>query len=74
MHTALLQNELYWSEVFSKTMGISMIVHFSGQRPPNNIVLIFMYFNNYPAVACIDVKYRLLYIFLRYKVSLGEYR
>ena len=41
-------------------MGISMIVHFNGRRPPNNLVLIFMYFINYLTVACIYVKYRLL--------------
>ena len=45
-----------------------MIIHFSGRCPTNNLVLVFMYFINYPTFACIDVKYRPLYIFLREKV------
>ena len=49
-------------------MGVRMIVHFSGQSPPNNLILIFIYFINYPAVACIYVKYRPLYISLWDKV------
>ena len=39
-HIAFLQSEWYWSKVGSKTMGISMIVHFSGWCPPNILVLI----------------------------------
>ena len=66
-HISLLLSELNWSKVVSKTMGISMIVHFCGQFPPNNLVLIFIYFNNYPAVACIHVEYHPLCILLRYK-------
>ena len=65
---ALLQSEWYWSNVGSKTMGISMLVHFSGQWPPNNLVLIFMYFINHPMVACINVKSHPIYIFLIDKV------
>ena len=56
IHSTILWSEWYWSKVGSKIMGISMIVHFSGRCPPNNFVLIFMYFINYPTVACIDVK------------------
>ena len=67
-HIALLRSEWYWLRVGSKIMDINMILHFSGQCPPNNIVLIFMYFINYPTVAFIDVKYRPIYIFLRDKV------
>ena len=67
-HSEILQSEWYWSKFDSKTMVISMIVHFSGRCPPNNLVLIFILFINYPMVACIDVKYRSLYIFLRFKV------
>ena len=48
-------------------MGISIIVHFSGWFPPNIIVLVFIYFNNYPTVACIDVEYHPIYIFIRDK-------
>ena len=40
-HASLLQSELYWSKVGSKTMDTSMILHFSGRCPPNNLVLIF---------------------------------
>ena len=40
-HSEILQNEWYWSKVFSKTMGISTIVHFSCWCPTNNLVLIF---------------------------------
>ena len=67
-HGVLLWSEWYWSKVGSKTMGISMIVHFSGRFPPNNLVLFCMHFINYPKVSYIDVKYRPLYIFLREKV------
>ena len=56
------------SKVGSKTMGISMIIHFSGQWLPNNSVFIFIYFINYPDVACIDVKYQPIYILLREKM------
>ena len=49
-------------------MDISMLVHFSVQFLPDNLVLISMYFINYPTVAFIDVKYRPLYILLRDKV------
>ena len=52
----------------AKKMRISMLFHISGRGPPNNIVLIFMYFNNYLAVTYIDVKYLSLYSFLREKV------
>ena len=64
-HSSLLRSEWYRSKVGSKTMGISMIFHFSGRCPTNNLVLVFMYFIYYPTVAYIDVKYRPLYIFLR---------
>ena len=33
-------------------MGNIMIVHFVGLYPPNNLVLFFMYFINYPEVYC----------------------
>ena len=49
-------------------MSISMIVHFNGLCHPNNLVLIFMYFINYPTVTFIDVKYHSLYISIRDKV------
>ena len=67
-HSALLWSEIYWSKVGSKTMGIRMMVHLNGRLPPNNLVLIFIYFINYPTFACIDIKYRPLYIFIGDKV------
>ena len=39
-NSTLLQSEWYWSKVGFKTMGISMIVNFSGRCNPNNLVLI----------------------------------
>ena len=66
--SALLRSELYWPRVRSKTMGISMIVHFSGRCPPHNLFLFFMYFIICPTVACIYVEYRPLYILLIDKV------
>ena len=56
-HSALLWSEWYWSKVGSKTMGINIIVRFSGRWPPNNLVLVFMFFINYLKVVCIDVRY-----------------
>ena len=32
-------------------MGISISIHFSGLFPPNDLVLIIIYFINYPKVA-----------------------
>ena len=51
-----------------KTMGTSMTVYFSDRCPSNSLVLVFMYFIKYLAIACIDVIYCHIYIFSREKV------